>query len=134
VLPTPQYRRAEVRRQPNPGFLAQFTAEHEGSSRDGPMASTRSGGAAALRRRGMLSKRRERRAERQRPAAAQQTFADARLRHLGQVSERGLEIRLGVALVGQLAGEVIGIGLHVEVPVAAQIEQDYPGLAGFPGL
>jgi hypothetical protein len=45
------------------------------------------------------------------PGAAQKLLREARLRHLGQVRQRGLEVGLGIALVGQLAGEAISIGL-----------------------
>ena len=45
-------------------------------------------------------------------------------RHLRQRGERRLQFRLVVVAVFQLAGEVIGVRLHVEMAVARQIEQD----------
>ncbi|MDP6550983.1 MAG: hypothetical protein QF574_02195, partial [Arenicellales bacterium] len=36
-----------------------------------------------------------------------------------------------VGVVLQLSGVVIGVGLHVEVAVAAQVKQNRPGLAFF---
>ena len=42
----------------------------------------------------------------------------------GQPRERHRELRFVIRLVRELAREVVDIGLHVEVAVAAQVEED----------
>ena len=44
--------------------------------------------------------------------------------HARQSRERHRELRFVVVLILQLAGEVVDVGLHVEVTVPAEIEQD----------
>ena len=44
--------------------------------------------------------------------------------HARQFRKRGVERRLVQVAILKLAGEIIGVGLHVEVAVAGQIEQD----------
>ena len=46
-------------------------------------------------------------------------------RHLGKVGERGVLVGSVELEVGQRAREVVVVGLHVEVPVAAEVEQDH---------
>src|SRR5271165_5644524 len=55
-------------------------------------------------------------------------------RHLWQLGERGLEHRLVVILIDERASEIVGIGLHVEVAVAAKIEENGRRPALFPRL
>ena len=50
-------------------------------------------------------------------------------RHLGQAGERLGERGLVIVAVFELDGEVVGIGLHVEMAVARQVEQDGARLA-----
>ena len=91
-------------RQPPRGFVVQFSGEHVGSPRGcydrsgaNPKSSPRPWAARRYRSgAGTVLSAGD-------PGAAQKLSREARLRHLGQVGERGLEVGLGVALVGQLA-------------------------------
>ena len=49
----------------------------------------------------------------------------------GQFGEGGFDVFLGVGVVFQLAGEVSVVGRHVAQAVAAEVEEDALGLAGF---
>ena len=54
-------------------------------------------------------------------------------RNRRQIGKRGLQCRFVIVAVFEVAGEIIHIGLHIEVAVARQVEEDRLCLTGLLG-